>query len=321
MRRFFPVLVSLPLMLSLVGCAQSGDVPGLGDTPDEQSAAFEQRATVVVAAWQAAPGQETWRTGYVPLQHATVLTADPKFTDETRQAFQAGWYRHQVELPTVRPVDGSISFPDGTLTVPLVSAVEAYQQIAQGEPPPCPGRPSEPPVQPSPTLGPDAPVSTSAVSACLPLTVTAVELGTVPVHTSRGTAQVPAWLFTTEELAAPVARLAVAPSAVGPAPSPSVVPPEQGTGFAWAQNLAVIDGAKLTYRLGVGACDTDITPLVAERDDAIVVAGRVTTSTGVCTDQLVIHPVTVTLAAPLGARPVLDAATGAPLVLTPDPVR
>ena len=49
-----------------------------------------------------------------------------------------------------------------------------------------------------------------------------------------------------------------------------------------AQNLAAVDGARLTVRLGVGACDSGITPLVRERPDVVVVGGGVTRATGEC---------------------------------------
>jgi hypothetical protein len=84
-----------------------------------------------------------------------------------------------------------------------------------------------------------------------------------------------------------------------------------------AQDLVSIEGARLTYRLGVSACDDDITPLVHETDDAVVVGGAVTRRPGVCTEQLLLHPVTVTLAALVGDRPVLDALNGNPLTITP----
>ncbi|MCI4064437.1 hypothetical protein MRQ36_18250 [Micromonospora sp. R77] len=142
-----------------------------------------------------------------------------------------------------------------------------------------------------------------------------MRLGTAAVRTSRGTAEVPAWLFTVEELTAPVARLAVAPSAVTAVPEPPAPPRSAPDGVVGAQDLvAPVDGTRLTYRLGIGACDTGTTPLVAERDDVVVVGGGVTRATGVCTDQLKLEPVTVTLTAPLGARPVLDVLTGAPLL-------
>ncbi|WBB64832.1 hypothetical protein [Micromonospora sp. WMMD812] len=313
------VLLSLPLLVLAVGCAPAGsgsDAPAT--SPDHRWEGFHQRATEVAEAWRPGP---TWTQGYVPLQGPTVLTGDPGFTVDTETAFQAGWYREQVPLPGTPPAEGTIRFPDGTLTVPLVSAAEAYRQLDQGDPPPCEERPQAPSprTKGGPTIepGPDGWVTGPPQSACTPLTVTAVRLGTAPVRTSRGEAQVPAWLFTVEELSGPVARLAVAPDAIAAAPEPSAPARPAPDGVVGAQDLQAVDGVRVTYRLGVGACDTGITPLVQERGDAVVVGGGVIRSSGVCTDQLKLAPVTVTLKAPLGARPVLDVLTGTPLPLGP----
>ncbi|MEV1142869.1 hypothetical protein [Micromonospora sp. NPDC049799] len=311
-----PVAALLSLSLLVVaGCAPAGSEPAAAPPTDRQWPAFEQRAAEVADAWR--PGPQ-WRDGYVPLQEPTVLAGDPGFSPDTLTAFQAGWYRDQIPLPADRPGDGTIRFPGGTLTVPLASAEEAYRQLDQGDPPTCDGRPKDPatppPAQPS---GPDAPMSSTPGSACIPLTVTGVELGSVPIRTSRGEAEVPAWLFTIDELTARVARLAVAPTAVGAVPQPTAPAAPLPAEVVGAQDLRAVDGATLTVRLGVGACDTGITPLVLERDDLVVVGGGVTRSTGPCPDVLKIEPVTVTLRAPLGARPVLDVNTGLPLRITP----
>jgi hypothetical protein len=47
------------------------------------------------------------------------------------------------------------------------------------------------------------------------------------------------------------------------------------------------------------------------------VGGSVIRSAGVCTEQLTLHPMTVTLDARLGSRPVLDAGSGQALTITP----
>ena len=154
------------------------------------------------------------------------------------------------------------------------------------------------------------------MTACTPLTVTKVELGTTTVRTSRGEATVPAWLFTVEELATRIARVAVARTSVGTVPEPAAPARTKVEGLVGAQDLIAVDGTKLTYRLGVGACDTAITPLVREQDDLVLVGGTAIRSTGICTDQLLLQPVTVTLDAPLAARTVLDAVSGRPLLLT-----
>jgi len=46
----------------------------------------------------------------------------------------------------------------------------------------------------------------------------------VQVQTGRGLAAVPAWLFTVSELPRPVARVAVAPEAIGSSPAPTLPP-------------------------------------------------------------------------------------------------
>ncbi|MFU8870489.1 hypothetical protein [Micromonospora sp. SL4-19] len=325
-------LLGLPLLL-LAGCAAPGSDPAgpSVDPLNHRWEAFYQRAGEVADAWR--PG-EVWRSGYVPLEEATVLTGEPGFNGDTKQAFLLGWYRDQIALPTATPADGTIRFPDGTLRVPLISAAEAYAQLHQGDPPACDGRPMAPPttgpgrlkdggptIEPGPDgllptrPGPDSPVATHLDTPCVPLTVTGVKLGSAPARTSRGLAEVPAWLFTVAELRVPVARLAVAQRAVGA--RPEAVAPDRPLpdGVVAVQTLDAVDGARLDYRVGVGACDSDVTPLVLERDDVVVLGGGVIRSTEMCTAQLVAKPASVTLKAPLGDRVVLDVGSGIPITL------
>lgn len=311
MRRVIAPL-SLTLLLA-AGCAPAVPEPAGDAAPTGRQAVFDERAAQITAAWQ--PGAE-WSDGYIPLQEPTMAVGNPGFTPDTQAAFRAGWYRDQIPLPKDQPEDGTIQFPSGALTVPLVSAAEAYRELDRGDPPACGGRPTNPATPPAPADGPDTGVSTSPQTACIPLTVTAVELASVPVRTSRGEAAVPAWLFTIDELTAPVARLAVAPAAVGVPPEPVAPTAPLPLELVGALDLRAVDDATLTVRLGIGACDTGLTPLVYEQDDIVVVGGAVTRSTGVCTEQLLLEPVTVQLAAPLGERTVLDVLGGGPLRLT-----
>ncbi|MFE9688660.1 hypothetical protein [Micromonospora sp. NPDC005806] len=316
-------LLGLPLLI-LAGCATPGSGPTAppAATPDHRWAAFDQRAAEVADAWR--PGQ-AWRSGYVPLEDATVLTGDPGFTGEAKLAFSNGWFRDQIPMPTATPPDGTIRFPDGTLRVPLVSAAEAYAQMDKGDPPPCDGRPAAlPPTAGTglpkpggPTIepGPDGPVSSPADTPCVQLTVTGMKMGSAPVRTSRGQAEVPAWLFTVEGMRVPVARLAVAPPAIGAVPQGMGGDRPLTGGLVTTQSLDAVDGTRLDYRVGVGACDTGLTPLVLERDDVVVLGAGVTPPTGPCTLQLVMKPVSVTLKAPLGDRAVLDVAGGTPLTV------
>jgi hypothetical protein len=302
----------LLVVLLAAACARPGaTAPPPGGNPAD---AFTDRATQVAAAWRAATGDDAWRNGFVPLDDLTVLAPDPGFDDDTKQAFLNGWFRSQIDLSERVPPSGTIRYARGDQRVPLTSAADAYAAIDRGDPPPCP-RPGRPTASPAPA-GADGAVGHRVLGPCIPLTVTRAELGTTTVRTSRGPAQVPAWLFTIAELPQPIARVAVAPSAVATPPTVGPAAPTDTTGLVSAQDLVGVDGARLTYRLGVGACDKDITPLVYETDDVVVVGGSVTTSDGMCVMLLKLEPVTVTLRAPLGARPVLDALSGQGLTLT-----
>ncbi len=306
-------LLGLPLMMIVAGCGPAGTEPAGPGVRVDQHEEFDRRATAVAEAWRPGPA---WTAGYVPLQESTVLVGEPEFTAATKTAFLAGWYRVQADLPAGQPADGTVRFPDGELRVPLIGAAEAYRQLAPGDPPSCPGPPREPATPPPAAPGgPDDAVSSRPQGDCVTLTVSKVELGTAPVRTSRGEAQVPAWLFTVPEISAVVARVAVAPGSVGAVPEPVVPSGSTPKNLVSAQDIEAVDGATLTYRLGVGSCDTGITPLVQEHDHLIVVGGTVVPPTGACDDMLNLHSVEVTLTAPVGARPVLDALSGAPLRL------
>jgi hypothetical protein len=303
MRRILaPLGALLAMSVSVTGCARNE--PGApGTDPDT---AFQNRAAEVARSWQATVGP-AWRTGYVPLQEPT--STEAPLTEETKLAYTSGWYRLAAALPPLTSPTGRIRFGDGsTLDVPLVRSQEAYAALDQGDPP-CADGGTPAPDQ----TGPGGTVGHTVPGQCTALTVTGATLGTATVRTSRGDATVPAWTFTVKELARPVIRVAVAASAVTPVPVPSVPPIGQVEALKSAQDLTTVEGAKLGYRLGVGACDTDIRPLVYENADVVVVGGAVRTADGPCIAVLKMQPVEVTLAAPLGTRAVLDGATGRPL--------
>jgi hypothetical protein len=326
------------LLLSVTACADTGEgSPGApGTTPGAPSAAFETRAERVAQAWRDAAGQNAWRTGFVPLQELTVPPADGTFTDAAKQAFTAGWYRLDVGMPReAANRKGTIRYPDGaSATVPLMTLAQAYAELDQGDPPACAG-PEIPPPADAPggaapgtaapggtdQGGPAGSGSEGPPKPCVALTVTGVTLGNVDLLTSRGKAEVPAWLFTVAELKGQVARVAVAASEVTAVPEIAAGELPPVTGLVNAQDVTSAEGTALAYRLGVGACDEAITPLWWEADDVVVVAGTATRREGVCTDQLLLEPARARLAAPLGDRPVLDAGTGQVLKLVPATTR
>ena len=170
------------------------------------------------------------------------------FDVTAKEAFGRQTFRLAVELPARTPADGTIRFADGSLTVPLISAAEAYGRIDQGDPPPCPTGPAVPPPPVPSDAGPDTSVSSGITPAdCGVLTVTGVALGQATLRTSRGEAKVPAWRFAIRELGGKaVTYAAVAAEAVSevPAGSPAALPT---AGLVAAQGLTGTDGTILRF--------------------------------------------------------------------------
>ncbi|MEV0714575.1 hypothetical protein [Asanoa sp. NPDC050611] len=297
-------------VVALSACAapgRVGDGGGLG-TPADDHEAVAQWAAEVADAWS--PTGDAWQRGFVPLQDP--ITVEGALLEPEKRALAAGWWASAVPLPADRPARGSVVFRDGALPVTVVSAAEAYQEMDLGDPPPCVSS-SPSPVDPS--AGPDGSVSAPAGGDCVGLTVRGVSLSSVEMRTSRGVATVPAWRFQLDDGRA-VLRAAVADPS--PVPSPAATPTRAAPpGIVAAQGVTGVSGLEVHYQLGVGACDRDITPIVAERPDVVVVTGGVTRAEGECTDQLLIEPVSVTLAEPLGDRPVLDGLNGTLLPVGP----
>jgi hypothetical protein len=292
------------LVVALSACASPGKVGDGGGlvAPAHDYEAVAQWAAEVADAWS--PTGDAWQRGFVPLQEP--VSVDGILREPEKRAMAAGWWASAVPLPTDRPGRGSVMFRDGSLPVTVLSAAEAYRQMDLGDPPPCVSAPPSAAVQPS--AGPDGSVSAPAGGDCEGLTVRGASLASIEMRTSRGVATVPAWRFALDGGRA-VLRAAVADPA--PVPSPAATPTRAAPPeMVAAQGITDVSGLEVHYQLGVGACDRDITPIVAERADVVVITGGVTRSAGECTDQLLIEPVSVTLTEPLGDRPVLDGRNG-----------
>jgi hypothetical protein len=311
------LLTTIVVLATAAACARQGPRAAAPE------AAFAQRARAVADAWHAAvtgPAGATWRTGLVALEELTVPPAQ-ELTDDLRVALASGWFRTRTPLPSTTPLPVTVTFPDGATTrAPLVSARAAYAELDRGDPPcrqPLPLPPASSTPAPAGTTA-DGSVGAPASHTCAELTVTGATLGTTRLRTSRGVLVVPAWLFSVAELPAPLARAALAAAALSPLPQASVAPwADQPSPLAAAMKLTAADDTTLTYTIGVGACDRDPTGLVYETDDAVVIGGRVQPATGgPCVGALALQPVSVTLTRPLGARAVLSAASGQPLLRT-----
>jgi hypothetical protein len=146
------------------------------------------------------------------------------------------------------------------------------------------------------------------------LTITGASLTTADVDTSNGPATVPAWSFTAKGLSRPIVVVAVSEDVlkplVEPVPPPGVakLPP----GLLRVQSLTRIEGSTLTFILGHGNCDSDLRAHVVEFEDLVVIGGSHGPASVGCPgiDVGFAKTAVVTLAAPIGDRAVISAATG-----------
>ncbi|HEU0239167.1 MAG TPA: hypothetical protein VFR11_07780 [Micromonosporaceae bacterium] len=314
-----------PLTPPGTSSAPSGRPPSDAEVASA-SAAFDRQAKQVAQRWSATDHGDAWRNGFVPLQDLTVLPAG--LSEATRQTIVFAGSLLMVSRLPASPGTGRIAFPGGgTMTVPLQPAQFAYRQLADGHPMTCPLTPKVPtgplPPAPAPT-GPNAQptepnaeptgtVATSPPSVCRTYHVTHVELGTTNLWTSRGLATVPAWLFTFDTLPGPIARVAVAESAIAQPPTGPTAPDSRDIAehhVAGAERIASIDGTTIRFYAVVSPCDTTTRPLVYE-DARTVVLGVFSYGTAtVCVAMAKIVTLTVRLGAPAGTRAILDVSTG-----------
>jgi len=205
-------------------------------------------------------------------------------TGEAKEAFASGAFTE----PTPFPVG-----PDRAAGYPVVTARTAFEAMrADG----------------SPILGAPSPPT--------PLVVTAIQLGSASFDTDRGVRDLPAWLFSFRDVHDPAAVLAVAPSEQYPVP-----PGAEHVGNLGAQVSP--DGRTVTVRFtgapaGNGPCTEDYTIDHLSSDTAVAVIVRTTRAKApgaLC--LLVGHPreVSLTLPLPLGDRVLVQAPSGAPVVV------
>jgi hypothetical protein len=262
-------------------------------------AAFNSLARQEAGAWARSPLAKVWRTGLVVLT-ADELSSGPSGgfpSSAAKLAFINGDLVFTGSPPTGAPA-GVVTWADGSrLKVPVLSEARAFSELTGSRQ--CPG------------------------CATTPLAVTAARPTTLDVRTSRGTASVPAWAFTLKGVSAPVIQAALAPgSYVTPYTYGSSAEKLAPLGTAFVGGGPVTpsaDGRTLTVGLAGSPCDTAWGGLVAEVGGAVVVGGWMhdPNPDHSCIAVLVQRLASVRLAAPLGDRVVLDAATGQPVTEEP----
>jgi len=265
--------------------ATSAGASGRGPSPAEE-AAFNARARQVVAQWGRSPLRAAWQHGLVltdPTELITIPANDGFTTEQQKDALYSGHFVLAGTLPSM-PLTGRVTWPGGGAMVPLLTAREAFRQLATNKP--CANGP------------------------CGHFTVTGARPGTMALVTNRGSVTVPAWIFAVHGPPSMVTEAALAPGSYASLPGPG---PQGGFDGA-ALNAVSPDGRVLTITYITGSCISGSGGLVYASTTAVVIGSWAHASdvTACPADALARHA-TIRLAAPLGTRAVLDAGTGDPL--------
>jgi len=280
------------MALLLAGCLGTGD----------DSAKLQQRARIALTRWADAVAA----AGPSPVVLVGELTGqvgiwEEAVGDNNKRALMAGLVEADANLPVAIPPDGEVRWQDGTTApVALISARQAVAAINAGSPEPC---------------GDD----------CTPLRVTGARLTTGPIETSRGSATGPVWDLMVDGTAVTVTRVAIADAIAVELPAWN--PDDPPVGVAIDSASVTGDGRQLTVAF-VGAplagdqpCGEDYTAEAVESDVAVVVivTRHPHATIGACTAVGASRTATVTLAAPLGERTVLEVQQGGPVPVTLTP--
>ncbi|MER5790230.1 hypothetical protein [Streptomyces sp. NPDC001980] len=283
-------LVGLVLVPFLGACLLAGCGGGSraddGHTNGQSLQKQEERARQVADAWRGSASAAAWHKGYYPMADAVQIPESGWHSQADQLAYESKNFVLQGNLPAAATEQGKVDWTGGSaLTRPLVGAKKAYQSFALNR-----------------SEGPR-------------LTVTGAKLGRTTITTSRGTATVPAWLFTLEGYDAPLKRVAVTPSKL---PQPPIAQARQGSagGLRSLSGLAgtATDGRSITVKAAHGACDDGPVVKALETDENVVLYASVKgAKSGPCNADLTEQNVKVELRKPLGDRILLDAFTGRPV--------
>ncbi|WP_042423282.1 hypothetical protein [Streptacidiphilus anmyonensis] len=257
--------------------AQSPGAPGPG---------FQTRAAELASGWLGSPSQQTWESGYVPLEDTTRLPSGAFHSGADKAAYEAGQFHVNAPLP-YGPGKQTVRFDHGTTaTLPALGAGQALRAGSLGH---CP------------------------TSSCPTwLTVTGVRAATERVRTSQGEATVPAWAFVIQGYQGEFVFAAVKPQTL-----PEPVDPARLNGYQGARLVSVsADGRTLTLGAVTGCGKQAPSGLVYETKDVVVVGATdkpAPMSPGtVCPADAVMARVQVHLGDVLDGRTVINVGTGQP---------
>ncbi|KPI04343.1 hypothetical protein OK074_4660 [Actinobacteria bacterium OK074] len=288
-KRLWPLVLAFLLGAGLlVGC-DSGSRSDDGQDPSSSPRQQAQRARQVAVAWRESAAVAAWRSGYHPVADAIRVPASGWHSKADERAYATRNFVLRGGLPAdYNARRGKVIWGSGgSVARPLWGVGKAYRSFALNR------------------------------SAGARLTVTGARLGETTIATSRGTATVPAWLFTLEGYDSPLARVAVSPS---PLPAQPIAAVREGSAGGLRRVGGLVgtpDGgrAAVTVMASHGACDDGPVVRALETDASVVLYASVSGArSGPCNASMSARPVKVALRKPLGDRVLLDALTGRPVL-------
>ncbi|MFE6225598.1 MULTISPECIES: hypothetical protein [unclassified Streptomyces] len=301
-------------------CPPPGEVkPPAGGSPVSEAAARAAAAPVLKAL-----GQDDAKVSAAQVMNGSVrvVNADPVVGGLPTYGWSTGLHIG----PDGRPVAGSgtLREPVKGETYPVVPAERALARLNEESKGAGPigigGCATDPPAgEPGGGAGKDAPCETTVdVAPPREVPVTGAVLGLAATDTAEGRMLVPAWLFTADPAdAAPftVTSTAVAPEFLEPPATPSPEPtPEPSDGDAPVRRIesfAVEPGGRtLAVTFWGGVCSTYTAHAAEDPRRVRVRIDEKTDPERACVMIAQEITVKVTLDAPLGDRPVVDAASG-----------
>ncbi|NUP52001.1 MAG: hypothetical protein HOW97_32475 [Catenulispora sp.] len=248
---------------------------------------LDRQAKAALAAWEPVLSARDGRPFLLKGDPSQVVDADAGMDARFKVDWLAGRVTAKQPLSAAVPPAATLVWPGGgTAAVPLISAADALYGLQQQIAEPC--------------------------SSCAdpPLSVSGVVLGTVDRMSSRGSVQVPAWIFSFAGYSTELAYLAIAPTAPVNAPDA----PKAVNGGIASEKVAVSADQRVLTVAFDGACGSDVSGHAFEAVHAVAIVIVEVPHPGqdACQVSPRQHAVTIGLATPLAGRTVLGPA-GMPL--------
>lgn len=293
------------IVAMLTACSSQDSYPsasaGVTTTSGQQLERQRQQARDELTRWADAVAAAGGHQGFVVVGDATGQIGDweEPVGSNNKVALMAGKVEDMVGLSDETPAAAEVRWENGSAqTLPTISAARALKELQSAGVQACP--------------------------ECVALKVTAANLATAEVETSRGQATAPAWEFSLQGTGVRITRIAIAAGSSVSVSPPPWDPNDSPVGLSIDSASGAGGGRQLTVTF-VGApgpgsepCGADYTAEAVESKTAVVVIviEHRNSYAGGCRLVGAARTATVQLASPLGDRAVLEVKQGLPVPVT-----